>query len=61
MSREFIFKKIQNIPLRLIRVIRRAEDYVRITTNFKVISMGKPDDKYFDSIPKDWFQYLPRF
>ena len=29
-------------------------DYVQVTTNYKVISMGKPDDKYFDSIPKDW-------
>ncbi|UJR34818.1 hypothetical protein I4U23_027599 [Adineta vaga] len=52
---EIYFQKNTDIPRRLIRVIRRTEDFVRITTNFKVISMGKPDDKYFNSIPKNWY------
>jgi hypothetical protein len=52
---EIYFQKNTEIPLRLVQVVRRAEDFVRITTNYKVISMGKPHDKYFDSIPKNWY------
>ncbi|CAF1203472.1 unnamed protein product [Adineta steineri] len=52
---EIYFQKNTQIPLRSTRIVRRGWDIVQETTSYKVISMGKPDDKYFDSIPKDWY------
>lgn len=52
---EIYFIKNTEIPLRSLQVIRRGWVAYQSTTNYKVIAVGKPDDKYFDSIPKDWF------
>ena len=52
---EVHFKKNTEIPLRFIQVVRRGPNLVRVTTNYQVISIGQPDDKYFQSIPKNWF------
>jgi hypothetical protein len=52
---EVYFKKNTEIPLRSTQVIYRGYRFIQTTTNFKVISIGKPDDKYFDSIPKNWY------
>jgi hypothetical protein len=51
---EIYFKKNTDIPLRFVQVVRRGWDIVQATTNYNIISMGKPDEKYFDSIPKNW-------
>ncbi|CAF1348755.1 unnamed protein product [Rotaria sp. Silwood1] len=51
---EIYFRKNTQIPLRFTQVVRRGWDLIQITTNYKVISMGKPDDKFFNSIPQDW-------
>ncbi len=51
---EIYFKKNTQIPLRFVQVIRRRWDTIRLIQSYKVISMGKPDEKYFDSIPKNW-------
>jgi hypothetical protein len=52
---EVYFKKNTEIPLRLTQVIYRGFRFIQTTINFKIISMGKPDEKYFDSIPKNWY------
>ncbi|CAF1127658.1 unnamed protein product [Adineta steineri] len=52
---EIYFKKNTQIPLRLTQVISRDYRFIQTTINYNIISMGKPDDKYFNSIPKDWF------
>jgi hypothetical protein len=51
---EIYFKKDTQIPLRLTQVIRRGWAVIQMTTNYKIISMDKPDDKLFDFIPKNW-------
>ena len=51
---EVYFKKDTEIPLRSVQVVRRGWDLVQVTTNYQVISIGQPDEKYFDSIPKNW-------
>ncbi|CAF0891863.1 unnamed protein product [Didymodactylos carnosus] len=51
---EMYFKKNTEIPLRFVQVVRRGWVVLQVTTNYNIISMGKPDDKYFDSIPKNW-------
>jgi len=51
---EIYFEKNTQIPLRSTRVVRQGWKVVRQTTNYKIISMGKPDEKYFDSIPSNW-------
>ena len=51
---EIYFIKNTEIPLRIVQVVRRGWVVIQETFNYKVIAMGKPDDKYFDSIPKDW-------
>ncbi|UJR20283.1 hypothetical protein I4U23_023414 [Adineta vaga] len=51
---EIYFKKNTEIPLRFTQVIRRGWTVIQQTINYQVISMGKPDEKYYDSIPKDW-------
>ncbi|CAF3352359.1 unnamed protein product, partial [Rotaria sp. Silwood2] len=49
-----LFKKNTEIPLRLTQVVSRGYRFIQKTTNYKIISIGKPDDKYFNSIPKNW-------
>lgn len=49
------FQKNTDVPLRSTRVVRRGWNLILETKNYKVISIGQPDQKYFDSIPKDWF------
>ncbi|CAF3356569.1 unnamed protein product [Rotaria sp. Silwood2] len=51
---EIYFKKNTQIPFRLTQVLRQGWTVKQVITNYKVISMGKPDDKFFDSIPKNW-------
>lgn len=51
---EIFFKKNTDIPLRSTQVIRGGWAIIQVTTYYQVISMGKPDEKYFDSIPNDW-------
>ncbi|CAF0960564.1 unnamed protein product [Rotaria sordida] len=51
---EIYFQKNTQIPLRFTQVIRQGWRIVQTITNYQVISMGKPDEKYFDSIPSNW-------
>ena len=51
---EIYFKKNTDIPLRSTQVVRRGWNIIQVTTYYKIISIGKPDEKYFDSIPKNW-------
>ncbi|CAF1221891.1 unnamed protein product [Adineta steineri] len=51
---EIFFKKNTEIPLRLNQVVYRGYRFIQTTINYNVISIGKPDDKYFNSMPKDW-------
>ena len=52
---EIYFKKNTDIPLRSTEVLRAQWKIIQETTNFIVKSIGKPNDKYFNSISKDWF------
>ncbi|CAF3604053.1 unnamed protein product [Rotaria sp. Silwood1] len=52
---EIYFKKNTDIPLRLAEVQHSPFSANRVITNFTIISIGKPDDEYFDSIPKEWY------
>ncbi|CAF1230003.1 unnamed protein product [Rotaria sordida] len=51
---EIYFRKNTDIPVRSTQVISTPWEVRQFTTTYLVISVGKPDDKYFDSIPKDW-------
>lgn len=51
---EIYFKKNTDIPLRSTEVVRLGFITVRNIYNYQVISIGKPDDKYFDLIPTNW-------
>jgi hypothetical protein len=51
---EMFFQKNTQIPLRLTRVARIGWEIRQSTTYYKIISMGKPDDHYFDPMPKNW-------
>ncbi|CAF1009276.1 unnamed protein product [Rotaria sordida] len=51
---EIYFKKNTDIPLRTAAVVRRAWDLFHVTTYYNVISIGKPDDRLFNGIPKNW-------
>ncbi|CAF0739716.1 unnamed protein product [Adineta steineri] len=51
---EIFFRKNTDIPVRSTQVIETPWEVRQYTTTYLVISVGKPDDKYFDSIPKDW-------
>jgi hypothetical protein len=51
---EIYFKKDTQIPLRFAQVYRQRWEIIRVITNYKIISIGKPDDKLFASIPKNW-------
>jgi hypothetical protein len=52
---EVYFKKDTDIPLRFIEIGRHEGRFIRAITDFTIISIGKPDDKYFNSISNDWF------
>ncbi|CAF1309250.1 unnamed protein product [Rotaria sp. Silwood1] len=51
---EIYFIKNTDIPLRTTRVVRRGWVVVQEVTKYRIISTGKPDDRLFDMIPKDW-------
>jgi hypothetical protein len=51
---EVFFKKNTDIPLRYVYIYHTAMHNLRVTINYKVISIGKPDDKLFETIPKNW-------
>lgn len=52
---QIYFQKNTEIPLRSTTIIVRGFRQVFRTTEYQIISIGKPDDKYFNSIPKDWY------
>ena len=52
---EIYFKKDTDIPLQFIEIYRHEGRFIRSITDYTIISIGKPDDKYFNSISKDWF------
>ncbi|CAF3718773.1 unnamed protein product [Rotaria sp. Silwood1] len=52
---EMYFEKNTNIPRRSVEVHRAEWKVIQVTTYFTIKRIGKPDDKYFNSIPKDWF------
>ena len=51
---EIYFEKNTEIPLRSTQVIRRGWVVLQVTINYRIISIGRPDQKLFDSIPKNW-------
>lgn len=51
---EIYFQKNTEIPLRSTRVTRRGWDVVQVVTNYRILSMGPLDSKFYNSIPKDW-------
>ena len=51
---QMFFKKNTDIPLRYIEVRRVGWDVVPVTTEYNVISVGEPDQKYFEGLPKNW-------
>ncbi|CAF1198381.1 unnamed protein product [Rotaria sp. Silwood1] len=55
---EIYFKKNTDIPIR--RIQAEGCECERQTTTYKVISMGKPDESLFDTIPKSWAYYDDR-
>jgi len=51
---EIYFKKDTDIPLRSTEIVHEAWFVFQLTINYTIIAIGKPDEKYFDSIPKNW-------
>ena len=51
---EIYFRKGTDIPVRSTQVISTPWEVRQFTTEYMMISVGKPDDKYFDPISKDW-------
>ena len=51
---EIYFKKNTDIPLRTTAIVRRGWDLFHEITYYNVSSIGKPDEKFFDQIPKNW-------
>ncbi|CAF1484041.1 unnamed protein product [Rotaria sp. Silwood1] len=51
---EIFFKKDTDIPLRYVFVDGHGFFSSRVTINYKIISIGKPSDKLFAKIPKNW-------
>ena len=51
---EIYFQKNTQIPLRFTQVIRRGWNMIQEITSYKIISMEKPSDQLFDSIPENW-------
>ena len=53
---EIYFKKNTDIPMRYAEVVLVDTEVIRQTRNFTIYSTSKPSDKYFDSIPKKWYE-----
>ena len=51
---EIFFKKNTDIPLRYTEIHRAGWKIVQLTTVYNVISVGEPDQKYFEGLPKNW-------
>ncbi|CAF1396029.1 unnamed protein product, partial [Rotaria sp. Silwood1] len=51
---EIYFQRNTDIPIRRTQVLDIICSSERETTTYKVISIGKPDDRLFDTIPKNW-------
>ncbi|CAF1246722.1 unnamed protein product [Adineta ricciae] len=51
---EIYFRRGTEIPLRTTRVDYNIVALVQKTTAYEILSIGEPDEKYFDSIPKNW-------
>ena len=51
---EIYFRKGTEIPVRSTEVVETPWDVEQFTTDYMIISVGKPDDKYFNPIIKDW-------
>ncbi|CAF3517047.1 unnamed protein product [Rotaria sp. Silwood2] len=51
---EIYFQKNTDIPIRRTQVLDISCSSERETTVYKVISIGKPDDRLFNTIPKSW-------
>lgn len=51
---EIFFRKGTDIPVRSTQVISTPWEVEQFTTEYMMITVGKPDDKYFDPITKDW-------
>ena len=51
---EIYFRKGTEMPLRSARVFRIGWNVDHVVTNYQIISMGPPDEKYFRSIPEKW-------
>ena len=51
---EIYFKKNTDIPIRSTRVARGGWSVNQFTTYYTKTSVGKPDEKLFDSIPEGW-------
>jgi hypothetical protein len=51
---EIYFRKGTDIPVRTTQVISTPWEVRQFTTEYLMITVGKPDDKYFEPIEKDW-------
>ncbi|UJR34270.1 hypothetical protein I4U23_021674 [Adineta vaga] len=51
---EIYFEKNTDRPIRSTRIDYNIAALVQKTTEYKVLSIGKPDEKYFNSIPQNW-------
>lgn len=51
---EIYFRKGTDIPVRSTQVVRTPWNIQQYTAEYLMITVGKPDDKYFDPIIKDW-------
>lgn len=51
---EIYFKKNTDIPLRTTAIVRQGWDLFQEITPYNVLSIGKPDEKFFDQIPTNW-------
>lgn len=52
---EIYFHKNTDIPKRYAEVVLVDTEIIHQTMNFTIFSMSKPNDTYFDSIPKNWY------
>lgn len=52
---QIYFKHTTEIPLRSIQLQTVSGRQIFQTTEYQVLSIGKPDDKYFADIPKNWY------
>jgi hypothetical protein len=51
---EIFFKKDTEIPLRYRYIRHNPMPTYQVIINYDVISIGKPDDRFFETIPKNW-------